>query len=82
MLKGDINVKNVERFMPKINIISPVFARSDLIQERCYYNLTRLGEETRETNIFGGYDYVKSEVSELAVPVKIKKIFWRWEVIE
>lgn len=74
---GKIYAKN------KYNL--PCFCKkcgTDLIQERYYYNLTRLGEETRGTNIFGGYDYIKSEVSELAVPVKIKKIFWRWEVIE
>ena len=63
----------------------PVFCKkcgADLILERYYYNRTRFGEETRETNMFGGYDYVKSELSELAIPVKIKKNFLRWEVIE
>lgn len=74
---GKIYVKN------KYNL--PCFCKkcgADLISERYWYNLTRTGEETRETNMFGGYDYTKSEVSELAIPVKIKKKFLGWEVIE
>lgn len=74
---GKIYAKN------KYNL--PCFCKkcgADLISERYWYNLTRSGEETRETNMFGGYDYIKSQVSELAIPVKIKKNFLRWEVIE
>ena len=63
----------------------PIFCKkcgAELITQRYWYNLTRTGEETRETNMFGGYDYIKSEVSDLVVPVKIKKKIWGWEVIE
>ena len=63
----------------------PIFCNkcgAELILKRYNYNLTPCGEETRKTNMFGGYDYIKSEVSELSVPVKIKKKFLGWEVIE
>lgn len=54
----------------------------DLVHERYLYNITRDGRETRDTNMFGGYDYVKTILTQNAVPVKLVRKWMRWEVFE
>ena len=57
----------------------------DLVEERYWYNLMRdyYGKvvETKDTNMFGGYDYVKTTLTDNVEKVKIKRkfLFW-WEV--
>ena len=38
--------------------------------------------ETRETNIFGGYDYVKTTLTKNIKRVKIKKKVFGWELFD
>lgn len=65
----------------------PIYCKKcgeDLVNDRYYYNLTeRYGMvvETRDTNMFGGYDYVKTILTDNAERVKIKRklLFW-WEL--
>lgn len=55
----------------------------DLVERRYWYNLMEYhGEvvETRDTNMFGGYDYVKTILSPNAKPVKIRRRFLKWEL--
>lgn len=67
----------------------PIYCKKcgeDLVKERYWYNLTEhFGEvvETRDTNIFGGYDYVKTTLTDDVERVKIKRkfLFW-WELLE
>lgn len=57
----------------------------DLVEERYYYNLIvdYFGNtvETRDTNLFGGYDYVRTVLTNNIEEVKIKRkfLFW-WEL--
>ena len=56
----------------------------DLVKERYWYNLIdHYGcvIETRNSNIFGGYDYVKTILTDNIEKVKIKRkfLFW-WEL--
>lgn len=57
----------------------------DLVKERYYYNLVAdyFGNtvETRDTNLFGGYDYVKTVLTNNVEKVKIKrKYLFFWEL--
>ena len=65
----------------------PIYCKKcgeDLVKERYWYNLTEHhGKvvETRATNIFGGYDYVKTILTDNAKRVKIKRKFlFLWEL--
>lgn len=55
-----------------------------LVKERYWYNLIECyGEivETRDTNLFGGYDYVKTTLTDSVKRVKIKRKFpFGWEL--
>lgn len=53
-----------------------------MVHERYLYNITRDGRETRDTNMFGGYDYVKTILTQNAVAVKLVRKLMRWEVFE
>ena len=58
----------------------------DLVDERYHYNLTEhygMVVETRDTNMFGGYDYVKTILTDNVERVKIKRklLFW-WELFD
>lgn len=67
----------------------PIYCKKcgeDLVRERYLYNLTEYrGEvvETRDTNMFGGYDYVKTTLTDSAERVKLRRkfLFW-WELFE
>ena len=57
----------------------------ELVKERYWYNLTEYrGKvvETRDTNMFGGYDYIKTTLTDSAERVKIRRRFLRWELFE
>ena len=66
----------------------PIYCKKcgeDLVEERYSYNLIEYrGEvvETRETNIFGGYDYVKNTLTKNIKRVKIKKKVFGWELFD
>lgn len=59
----------------------------DLVEERYYYNLIvdYFGNtvETRDTNLFGGYDYIKTVLTNNIEEVKIRRkfLFW-WELFD
>lgn len=55
---------------------------SDLVEERYYYNLTQDGMETRESNVFGGYDYIKTILTENAAKTKIVRRWMKWKVFK
>ena len=58
----------------------------DLIKEKYFYNLTKnyWGDivETIETNMFGGYDYVKIVLTDNVEKVKIKRKLFGWKLLE
>ena len=64
----------------------PIYCKKcgqDLVEERYFYNLIEyrgMVVETREENIFGGYDYVKTTLTKNVKEVKIKKRFFGWEL--
>jgi DNA-directed RNA polymerase subunit RPC12/RpoP len=66
----------------------PIYCKKcgqDLVEERYFYNLIEYrGKvvETRGTNIFGGYDYVKTTLTKNVGRVKIKKKFFGWELFD
>lgn len=67
----------------------PIYCKkcgADLIDERYYYNLIEHhGEivETRKTNLFGGYDYVKTILNDNVQRVKIRRKFlFFWELFK
>lgn len=66
----------------------PIYCKKcgeDLVRERYLYNLTEhRGEvvETRDTNMFGGYDYIKTTLTDSAERVKLRRRFLRWELFE
>lgn len=64
----------------------PIYCKKcgeDLVDKRYSYNLTKHNGkivETRESNIFGGYDYVKTVLSDNVARVKLRRkalFFWR-----
>ena len=59
---------------------------TELVEERYSYNITTsYGKEveTRATNAFGGYDYVKTVLSDNIQEVKLKrKWMFFWELFE
>lgn len=79
--------KNCKKIYRKSKANLPAYCTKcgeDLVQTRYWYNLTeQLGKivETKDTNIFGGYDYVKTILSDNVEHVKIKRkfLFW-WEL--
>lgn len=64
----------------------PVYCKGcgeDLVKKRYWYNLTTnyYGDlvETRESNVFGGYDYVKTILTDNVRQIKLKRkhlLFW------
>ena len=66
----------------------PIYCKGcgeELVKERYWYNLTKYrGEvvETRDTNMFGGYDYIKTTLTDSAERVKIRRRFLRWKLFE
>lgn len=56
----------------------------DLVKERYLYNLMKYhGEvvETKDTNMFGGYDYVKTILTDSVKKVKLRRKFlFSWEL--
>lgn len=57
---------------------------AELIDERYGYNLIanprnrRMTMETRETNMFGGYDYIKAVTTKMALPIRVKRKWFGW----
>ena len=66
----------------------PIYCKGcgeELVKERYWYNLTEYqGEvvETRDTNMFGGYDYIKTTLTDSAERVKLRRRFLRWKLFE
>lgn len=66
----------------------PIYCKGcgeELVKERYWYNLTEYqGEvvETRDTNMFGGYDYIKTTLTDNAERVKLRRRFLRWKLFE
>ena len=66
----------------------PIYCKGcgeELVKERYCYNLTEYrgkAVETRDTNMFGGYDYIKTTLTDSAERVKIRRRFLRWELFE
>lgn len=62
----------------------PIYCKKcgeDLVEERYWYNLVEYHGrvvETRETNLFGGYDYVKTILTDNIERIKIKRKFLLW----
>ena len=57
----------------------------DLIKERYLYNLIEYrGEavETKSTNMFGGYDYIKTTLTDNIERVKIRRKLFGWELFK
>lgn len=66
----------------------PIYCKGcgeELVKERYWYNLTEYqGEvvETRDTNMFGGYDHIKTTLTNSAERVKLRRRFLRWKLFE
>ena len=83
-----ICVKPVERYTTNRNETYLYIAKKcgqDFVEERYFYNLIEYRGnvvETRSTNFFGGYDYVKTTLTKNIERVKIKKKFFGWELFD
>lgn len=54
----------------------------DLVEDMYLYNLDKDGNEVYSTNMFGGYDYVKTLFTDNAVKTKLRRKMLRWVVFE
>lgn len=57
----------------------------DLVNERYLYNLIEYkGDvvETKNTNMFGGYDYIKTTLTDNVERVKLRRKLFGWELFK
>lgn len=73
--------KSCNKVYCKMSDTLPVYCKrcgTTLVEKRYGYCRTASGEVSLSTNIWGGYDYSKTVLSNDAVKVKIRRKLFRW----